>query len=107
MKTPDTHQRVQHKRFFNRNQIIAEMDKFRSRAEEYQKQGDAHSKTADAYRDGGINGDDIKRERDEASRCYRTAKMYREGKMDTLKKALAEIDTPPLFEGLEYTTVKR
>lgn len=95
------------KRFFNRNQIISEMDKFRSRAEEYQKQGDAHSKTADNYLDGGINGDDIKRERDESARCYRTAKMYREGKMDTLKKALAEMDTPPLFQGLEFTTVKR
>jgi len=102
-----TEQPKQLKRFFNRNQIIAEMDKYRSRAEEFQKQGDAHSKTADAYRDGGINGDDIKRERDEASRCYKTAKMYREGRMETLKKALAEIDTPPLFQGLEYATVKR
>ena len=95
------------KRFFNRNQILEQMDKFRSRAEEFQKQGDIHSKKADAYRDGGINGDDIKRERDEASRCYKMAKMYREGKMETLKKALAEIDTPPLFQGLEYSTVKR
>jgi hypothetical protein len=102
-----TEQPKQLKRFFNRNQIIAEMDKNAKRAEVFQKQGDAHTKTADAYRDGGINGDDIKRERDEAARCYKMAKTYSEGKMDTLKKALAEIDTPPLFQGLEYTTVKR
>jgi hypothetical protein len=103
MKTPPT----QHKRFWNRNQIIAEMEKCEKRAEEFQKQGDSHSKKADAYRDGGINGDDIKRERDEATRCYRTAKMYREGRMDTLKKKLAEIDTIPLFQGLEFVTVAR
>ena len=83
------------------------MDKHRSRAEEFQKQGDAHTKTADTYRYGGINGDDIKRERDEASRCYKMAKTYREGKMDTLKKKLSEIDTIPLFQGLEFVTVAR
>lgn len=103
MKTKPT----QHLRFWNRNQIIAEMEKCQKRADAFQKQGDAHTKTADNYRDGGINGDDIKRERDEASRCYKTAKMYREGKMDTLKKKLAEMDTIPLFEGLEHATVAR
>ena len=102
-----TDQPKQLKRFFNRNQILAEMEKCRKRSEDYRQQGDAHTKTADRYRDGGINGDDIKRERDEADRCYRMAKVYGEGKMDTLKKKLAEMDTIPLFEGLEHATVAR